>query len=120
MAKIVGGFASSHSPLMSLTGELWAVHAQNDLRNSELVRPPDGELVSYEELLATADPGIAELANVETFTGRVENIQQGLNNLQNRFEAVNPDIVVMFGDDQSELFFDDNMPSINVYWGDTM
>ena len=66
MAKIVGGFASSHSPLMSLTGELWAVHAQNDLRNSELVRPPDGELVSYEELLATADPGLAELANVNT------------------------------------------------------
>ena len=120
MAKIVGGFASSHSPLMSLTGELWAVHAQNDLRNSELVRPPNGELVSYEELLATADPGIAELANVETFTGRVENIQQGLNKLQSRFEEVNPDVVVMFGDDQSELFFDDNMPSINVYWGDSM
>ena len=120
MAKIVGGFASSHSPLMSLTGELWAVHAQNDLRNSELVRPPDGKLVSYEELLASADPGIAELSNVETFTGRVENIQKGLNDLQDRFESVNPDIVVMFGDDQSELFFDDNMPSINVYWGDTM
>jgi hypothetical protein len=76
MAKIVGGFASSHSPLMSLTGELWAVHAQNDLRNSELVRPPDGELVSYEELLATADPGLAELVNVETFTGRVENTKE--------------------------------------------
>ena len=120
MAKIVGGFASSHSPLMSLTGELWAVHAQNDLRNSELVRPPDGKLVSYEELLASADPGIAELSNVETFTGRVENIQKGLNDLQDRFESINPDIVVMFGDDQSELFFDDNMPSINVYWGDTM
>ena len=26
----------------------------------------------------------------------------------------------MFGDDQSEFFFDDNMPSINVYWGDSI
>ena len=26
----------------------------------------------------------------------------------------------MFGDDQSELFFDDNYPSINVFWGETM
>jgi hypothetical protein len=24
----------------------------------------------------------------------------------------------MFGDDQSEFFFDDNMPMINVYWGE--
>ena len=23
----------------------------------------------------------------------------------------------MFGDDQNEWFFDDNMPSINVFWG---
>ena len=120
MAKIVGGFASSHSPLMSLTGELWAVHAQNDLRNRELVQPPNGRRVTYDELLADADPGIAEVSNVETFTDRVANIQKGLDDLQTRFANVNPDIVVMFGDDQSEFFFDDNMPSINVYWGDTI
>ena len=69
---------------------------------------------------ADADPGIAEVSNVETFTGRVENIQKGLNQLNERFSQVNPDIVVMFGDDQSEFFFDDNMPSINVYWGDSI
>ena len=120
MAKIVGGFASSHSPLMSLTGELWAVHAQNDLRNRELVQPPNGRRVTYDELLADADPGIADVANVETFTDRVANIQKGLDELQERFSKTSPDIVVMFGDDQSEFFFDDNMPSINVYWGDTI
>ncbi|MDE2802942.1 MAG: hypothetical protein OXK21_08680, partial [Chloroflexota bacterium] len=85
MAKIVGGFASSHSPLMSLTGELWAVHAQNDLRNRELVQPPNGRRVTYDELLADADPGIADVANVETFTDRVANIQKGLDELNERF-----------------------------------
>ena len=29
-------------------------------------------------------------------------------------------MVVMFGDDQGEFFFDDNYPSINLYWGDTI
>ena len=120
MAKIVGGFASSHSPLMSLTGELWGVHAQNDKKNGELVMPPEGKRVTYDELLAAADPAITDLVNVETFTDRVENIQKGIKDLQSRFVEVNPDVVVLFGNDQGEFFFDDNYPPINVYWGDTI
>jgi 3-O-methylgallate 3,4-dioxygenase len=117
MAKVVGGFASSHSPLMSLTGPLWEVHAKNDLRNRELVQMPEGKRVTYDELLEAADPAIANVVNVEKFDERVENIQKGLDELKDRFTDTDPDIVVMFGDDQSEFFFDDNMPSINVYWG---
>src|SRR5215211_3145158 len=117
MAEIVGGFASSHSPLMSLTPELWAVHAENDYRNGELTMPPNGKRVTYDELLANADPSIAKVANVETFAKRVDNIQKGLDDLQKRFAEADPDVVVMFGDDQSEFFFYDNYPMINIYWG---
>jgi 3-O-methylgallate 3,4-dioxygenase len=120
MAKIVGGFGSSHSPLMSLTGPLWAVHAQNDLRNRELIKVPSGERCTYEELLASADPEIAKQVNVETFDRKVENIQAGLDELKQRFSETRPDVVVMFGDDQSEFFFDDNYPTINIYWGETI
>jgi len=120
MAKIVAGFASSHSPLMSLTGPLWGVHAENDKRNQELVRPPNGQRVTYEELEAIADPQIKKVVNVETWEKRAANIQKGLDELKTRFEQVNPDVVVMIGDDQSEFFFDDNYPTINLYWGETM
>lgn len=121
MAQIVAGFGSSHSPLMSLTAELWLDHAQNaDPRNRELVKPPDGRHLTYEQLLAEADPQIAKIANVDVFRGRVENIQRGLNSLGRCFEQVNPDVVVMIGDDQNELFYDDNMPTISVYWGETI
>jgi hypothetical protein len=120
MAKIVGGFASSHSPLMSLTGPLWAVHAENDVRNRELVKMPEGKRVTYDELLTLADPEISKVVNIEKFDQRVENIQKGLDDLKGRFTDTDPDVVVMFGDDQSEFFFDDNMPSINVYWGKTI
>ena len=54
MAKIVGGFGSSHSPLMSLPSHLWSVHAQNDIRNGELVTMPAGNRVTYDELVAQA------------------------------------------------------------------
>jgi 3-O-methylgallate 3,4-dioxygenase len=119
MAKIVGGFGSSHSPLMSLTsGELWETHAQNDWRNRELVKMPEGKRVTWDELLASADPEIAKVVNREMFDQRIEALQDGLDDLNKRFADTRPDVVVMFGDDQSEFFFDDNMPMINVYWGE--
>src|SRR5712692_1163519 len=119
MAEIVAGFGSSHTPLMSLTtGELWQEYAQNaDPRNRELVKPPNGQHLSYEELLAGADPAIAKMVNVDTFQRRADNVQRGLDKLGSCFGQVNPDIVVMFGDDQHELMYYDNYPSISVYWG---
>jgi 3-O-methylgallate 3,4-dioxygenase len=121
MAEIVAGFGSSHSPLMSLTGQLWHEYASTaDPKNRELVMPPNGRRVKYDELLAEADPAIAKIANVETFNRRVENIQAGLNSLGKTFGDVNPDVVVMFGDDQHELMYYDNYPSISLYWGKTI
>ena len=72
------------------------------------------------ELLASADPKIAEQINDETFIRKFNNIQKGLNDLKAAFEKCDPDFVVAIGDDQDEFFFDDNYPSINVYWGDTL
>ena len=120
MAKVIGGFASSHSPLMSMPGELWPNRGVQDQRNRELVKMPEGKRVTYDELLATANPEIAKHINVETYLQKEDSIQKGLDELETRFGQAKPDVVVMFGDDQSEFFFDDNMPSINVYWGDSI
>ena len=119
MAKVVGGFGSGHGPLMSLPGELWGTRAEADMRNPELVMMPEGRRVSYEDLLVHADPNIAKAINVETFNQKVESIQKGLNELETRFGQTDMDVVVMFGDDQSEWFFDDNYPTINIYWGES-
>jgi len=120
MAKIVGGFGSSHTPLMSVPGELWGEYALRDQRNQELVMPPDGKRVTYDELLAAADPNIAKVIDEDVFVDRFANIQHGLDELQMRFGQISPDVVVMFGDDQNEFFYDDNYPMINVYWGNTI
>jgi hypothetical protein len=121
MAKIVAGFASSHTPLMSLPGEDWAKRAEDDKRNRELIRPRDGKHVTYDELLASADPKIAEQhIHDDVFCRKYAAIQEGLNELQRTFAQVHPDVVVMFGDDQDETFFDDNYPMISVYWGEIL
>src|SRR5260370_13349822 len=120
MARIVAGFASSHTPLMSLPGQDWAKRAEDDKRNRELIRPRDGAHVTYDELLASADPKIGEHIDQEIFVRKFDCIQQSLNELQDTFAQVNPDVVVMFGDDQDELFFEDNKPMISLYWGDVL
>src|SRR5215204_622753 len=114
MAEIVAGFASSHTPLMSLPGEHWAKRAEDDTRNRELIRPKDGAHVTYDELLQSADPKIKEQLGEETFCKKYQAIQNGLDELDRAFAKVDPDVVVMFGDDQDEMFFDDNYPMISV------
>ena len=37
-----------------------------------------------------------------------------------RCEEVNPDVVVVFGDDQHEQFQDDNMPTFAIYHGKSL
>ncbi|GAC1320469.1 MAG: hypothetical protein NVSMB2_16410 [Chloroflexota bacterium] len=120
MARIVAGFASSHTPLMSLPGRDWAKRADDDRRNRELIRPRDGAHVTYDVLLESADPRISEQIDDEIFRDKYATIQDNLDSLQACFAEVNPDVVVMFGDDQDELMFDDNYPMISVYWGDTL
>jgi len=117
MAKVVGGFASSHSPLMSASAEGWAQAGERDRRNRELTKMPEGRRVTFDELLELADPAIASQINMETFARKEASIQRGLDDLEKRFAETNPDVVVMFGGDQSEWFFDDNYPTFNVYWG---
>jgi hypothetical protein len=51
MAKIVLGIRTSHSPQLSVPGDLWDIYAKRDKRNPGLYRIPDGKHVSYEELM---------------------------------------------------------------------
>ena len=105
---------------MYMQGEDWGKRGEQDRRNRELIKMPEGKRVTYDELEVLADPEIRKHINVETFIQKEDSIQRGLNELEKRFGQTDADVVVMFGDDQSEFFFDDNMPSINVYWGDSI
>ncbi|HLF77747.1 MAG TPA: hypothetical protein VJB57_09690 [Dehalococcoidia bacterium] len=120
MAKIVGGFASSHSPMMHTAGDQWGRIADFDPRNNQLVKMPEGKRVSFDELLASADPEIAKQVNLDTFIKKEADMQRSMDELEKRFVQTDPDVVVMFGDDQNEWFFDDNYPTINLYWGESI
>ena len=122
MAEIVLGLATSHTPQLSMTPNVWLVRGQEtDTKRKNLFSPVDGSLLTYEDLLAQADPVIAnEYLKPESLQARHEASQQGLAKIGEALDKASPDILIMFGDDQFEVYRNDNMPSIAVYWGDTI
>ncbi len=120
MAKVVLGIGSSHSPMMSLPPELWHDMGERDKKNPMLSAPPDGKIRTYEELLEKADPSISERLTPEHFRSQSDAIQRCLTSLADTLADAKPDVVVIVGDDQEEFFFDDVMPSLAVYWGDSI
>jgi hypothetical protein len=104
-----------------MAGEDWVRRGETvDRRNPELLKMPEGKRVTYDELLALADPGIRAQVTEEICVEKQAHMQNALDELQRRFVAADPDVVIMFGDDQSEWFFEDNYPSISLYWGDSV
>ena len=120
MAEIVLGIGTSHSPTLSLPPDLLPVYAERDRTNPMLSAPPDGKVRTYEELLEIADPSISERVNDNLFRQHHEIIQRDIAELARSLEEANPDTVIIVGDDQEELFFDDNMPSLSIYWGESI
>ena len=121
MAKIVLGMGSSHTPMISMPPEFWALHGERqDKHLRELISPRSCQVVSYDQLLAEADPAIAKTLTLDRFTTQYNQLQRGVAELTKTLRAVNPDTVIIVSDDQDELLFEDNMPTFMIYWGDSI
>jgi 3-O-methylgallate 3,4-dioxygenase len=120
MADIVLGLATSHTPMLTLPAELWPSFAKNDERNPELAFPPHGLVMPYTDAVDAISPQAqAGYRGAEPYRAQSEACQRALDELSSTLRAVNPDVTVIIGDDQDEWFFEDNMPALSVYWGET-
>ncbi len=120
MARIVLGIGTSHTPLLSLPGDRWFEYSQGDLRNPELVFPPDGIAMSYDEAVSSyVKQDIKDrLQDENDFAVNSARCTAALDKLAEVLTAVKPDVTVIVSDDQDEWFYDDNMPAFAIYWGD--
>ena len=119
MAKIVLGLASSHSPQLSTPSEQWQLHAERDKGNKELWFR--GNVYDYDQLaeVRAADHFERQL-DEDTWNSKYQTCEAGIAELGKTLQDVRPDVLVVVGDDQRELFLDDGMPTLAVYWGDTI
>ena len=119
MAKLAAAFASSHSVMLTCTLEDW----QRNFREFD----PQGQYYdrrgdpcSYVDLLERAPANARDLVSDEAVAQRYRQVQDAIAHLKKEIRAANLDVLVICGDDQKELFFENLMPSIGIYYGDTI
>jgi hypothetical protein len=120
MAEIVLGIGTSHSPMLTLPPEMWPAIAKRDETNPELAFPPDGVVRPYKDALAHVSPERrAKFQSPEQFVPQAAECQRALDELADSLKSARPDITIAIIDDQDEWFFEDNMPTFAVYWGES-
>jgi hypothetical protein len=77
----------------------------------------DGRWVNYEELLAEVGPRYEAVANVQELTRQAQICEHALDRLSAALLAVNPDLAIIIGDDQEELFTPGNNPALAIFYG---
>jgi Catalytic LigB subunit of aromatic ring-opening dioxygenase len=95
LAKLVGVFNTSHSPFCYSDPGTWAA-----IRAS---RPPYDESVPVDDREANIAKG--------------ERVLRAQQILRAKLAEVGPDVIIVFGDDQHEMYDFDNHPAISVYLG---
>lgn len=117
MARIVLGLGSSHTPLLTLPAAEWAHRAAADYANPKL-NLSDGRLVTYGELRAEVGDRYSEAVSVEELQRKADICQAALDRLADELEAAAPDVVIIVGDDQEELFSAANQPAVAIFYGE--
>ncbi len=119
MAKITAAFGSSHSVMLTCTLEDW----QRRFRDRDHRLPffdGEGHPIGYEAALARAPANAAELVTPEAIARRFDETQRAMDRLAAEIAATPLDALIVIGDDQYELFHDQHMPSIGLYYGDSI
>ena len=119
MAEIVLGMASSHAPQLEMVPERWREYGDRSRTQNE--HWYNGKIYDYGELAELrASENIAKELGEATFSKRFDACQTAITHIGETYNKVNPDVCVILGDDQHELFQDDHMPGFAIYHGESV
>ncbi|MGH7091456.1 MAG: hypothetical protein ACREFQ_21400, partial [Stellaceae bacterium] len=119
MADPVIALGTSHGPQLVTEPKDWPLRVIADKRNRHYHR---GTEYAFDEL-ATLRAGEREwppVLTADAWQRKHGTCQAALAALADRFRAARPDVAVIFGNDQSEIFCDSNIPAFAVYTGETI
>jgi hypothetical protein len=119
MGDIVLGIGTSHSPLLNSPAEDYPKHAAIDASGRKLL-DRNGKPCTYGELLEQADPSIKQQIEPKVLEERSARCTENIERLAKDLADAKLDALIIIGDDQHEQYFDENMPAILVYWGETI
>jgi 3-O-methylgallate 3,4-dioxygenase len=120
MARLVAAFGSSHSIMLVSQREDWQ-------HNFKLIDPKNayyfdkqGNKTDYGALLAQAPAGSEAMVTPDKMGERYDAAQAAMDELHARITAARLDVLLIVGDDQTELFRTSNNPAIAIYHGPTI
>jgi 3-O-methylgallate 3,4-dioxygenase len=113
MAELVAGAATSHSVLLAASPRLWVERAQQDRTNPELY-DDEGIVRTFDELVAKAAERYQGEITLEVWEARWSACQSAIARLASDLRASAPDVVIIIGDDQRELYTAANQPAIAI------
>lgn len=120
MAEVVLGVGTSHSPMLSLDPEHWGLYEAEDRTSPELVFPPEGVVRSFDDAVERRGEFVATRSqDPETFREQHRACNAAIAELAATLTSAAADITVIISDDQDEWFYEHNMPSLAVYWGES-
>lgn len=119
MAEFVAGFGASHSVMLVCTLEDWQKGFRTfDPKGHFYDRK--GNMVTYEQLLALAPPNAKELVTDAAIEKRFNDVQAGIARMAKEVQAAKLDVMIICGDDQSELFSKNMQPAMGIFHGKTV
>ncbi|MGD9944725.1 MAG: hypothetical protein AB7L76_15705 [Burkholderiaceae bacterium] len=119
MAQIVLGLGTTHSPMLNLSAGQWRHRANVDQSNASLALS-DGRRLSYAELQAERGARFVDQLEPAKLEAKAAACHAALDRLADALERAAPDVVLIVGDDQSELFSADCQPTFAIYHGETI
>ena len=119
MAEIVLGMWTTHGPTLSTTPEEWLLRLPSDHANKQHWFKTGR--YDFDTLVAMrSEEGLAEKSGLAERTARHGACRVAIDQMADAYAAARPDIAIIFGNDQQELFNEALMPAFTVFNGDTI
>lgn len=119
MARLAAAFGTSHSVMLASTLEDWLTgFRESDPRMPYFDR--QGAPCTFAEVLARAPANAGALITPQAIAARFQTVQEAMQRTRAEIAAAALDALVIVGDDQHEVFQDQLMPSVAIYYGETI
>jgi 3-O-methylgallate 3,4-dioxygenase len=116
MARIVLALGTSHGPMLSVPSQYWKDRVPADRANPKHYYR--GKTYTFDELTALrSGENLAAQITPEVCEQRHARCQSAIRQLGDLYFQVKPDVTVLVGNDQMEVFTAAHVPSFAVFWG---
>jgi hypothetical protein len=107
VAKIVLGLGCSHTPQLHTPAEQWDIRATRDAADA-LPLWLHGERLRYSEVLEQRSHlDLGSQTTMQIREQRLQKAHEALGQLADVYSACSPDVAIVFGNDQGEIFVDE-------------